>query len=220
MQSALRYIDRPDEFICPPDGAQTWLRPLSIMTENGQQAGSVAGMHRLAGGWSGFCQLDVVMRNDTGFDVWRTDINSYLAASDDRQTAEAALHRLVSPRPDFAGLAMARPHIMGVVNVTPDSFSDGGRFFDTDRAIAGASQMARAGASILDIGGESTRPNAEAVSHADEIARITPVLSGLAEQSVTLSADTRHTEVMSAGFAAGGALSMMFPALPQQAPHS
>ena len=98
---------------------------------------------------------------------------------------------------------MARPHIMGVVNVTPDSFSDGGRFFDTDRAIAGASQMARAGASILDIGGESTRPNAEAVSHADEIARITPVLSGLAEQGVTLSADTRHTEVMSAGLEAG-----------------
>ena len=63
--------------------------------------------------------------------------------------------------------------------------------------------MARAGASILDIGGESTRPNAEAVSHADEIARITPVLSGLAEQGVTLSADTRHAEVMLAGLAAG-----------------
>ena len=203
MQSALRYIATPDEFVCPPDGAQTWLRPVGITAKVRGHNQPLSGLYRLAGGWAGFFQLDVVMRNDTGFDVWRTDINSYLAASDDRQTAEAALHRLVCPRPDFAGLSMARPHIMGVVNVTPDSFSDGGRFFDTGRAIDGAMLMARAGASILDIGGESTRPNAEAVSHADEIARITPVLSGLAEQGVTLSADTRHTEVMSAGLAAG-----------------
>ena len=113
MQSALRYIATPDEFVCPPDGAQTWLRPVGITAEERGHNQPLSGLYRLAGGWAGFFQLDVVMRNDTGFDVWRTDINSYLAASDDRQTAEAALHRLVCPRPDFAGLSMARPHLWG-----------------------------------------------------------------------------------------------------------
>ena len=113
MQSPLRKIATPDEFVCPPDGAQTWLRPVGITAEVRGHNQPLSGLYRLAGGWAGFFQLDVVMRTDTGFDVWRTDINSYLAASDDRQTAEVALHRLVCPRPDFAGLSMMRPHSYG-----------------------------------------------------------------------------------------------------------
>ena len=98
MQSALRYIATPDEFVCPPDGAQTWLRPSALPPKNGS---TTSLLWPIQAGWrlGRLFQLDVVMRNDTGFDVWRTDINSYLAASDDRQTAEVALHRLVCPRP-------------------------------------------------------------------------------------------------------------------------
>ncbi len=100
-------------------------------------------------------------------------------------------------------LALDRPLIMGVVNVTPDSFSDGGACFDPDAAIAHGSELAREGAAIIDIGGESTRPGAESVSVREEIQRIQPVLSGLAGAGVALSVDTCKTEVMRAALEHG-----------------
>ncbi len=100
-------------------------------------------------------------------------------------------------------LALDRPLIMGVVNVTPDSFSDGGACFDSDAAIAHGSELAREGAAIIDIGGESTRPGAESVSVREEIQRIQPVLSGLAGAGVALSVDTCKTEVMRAALEHG-----------------
>ena len=80
---------------------------------------------------------------------------------------------------------------MGVLNVTPDSFSDGGRFFSADEAIAQARRMVEEGAAIIDIGGESTRPGAQAVDAAEELRRIRPVLEALAGRvPVPLSVDT------------------------------
>jgi dihydropteroate synthase len=97
-----------------------------------------------------------------------------------------------------------RTLVMGVLNVTPDSFSDGGKFLDTGRAIEHALKMERDGADLLDIGGESTRPGSRGTSAAEELARILPVLEGLRGRlKIPLSIDTQKSEVAEAAIAAG-----------------
>jgi dihydropteroate synthase len=104
-------------------------------------------------------------------------------------------------------LDLSRPVVMGVLNVTPDSFSDGGRFLDPDLALAQAKRLAADGAAIIDIGGESTRPNAAAVSAAEELRRVLPVIERVAtELDVIVSVDTSSPEVMQAAVAAGATL--------------
>ncbi len=95
---------------------------------------------------------------------------------------------------------------MGIVNVTPDSFSDGGKFFDAARAIAHAYQLIEEGADMLDIGGESSRPGAEALSADAELSRVMPLIEALAGAGVPLSVDTVKPEVMRASIAAGASL--------------
>jgi dihydropteroate synthase len=95
---------------------------------------------------------------------------------------------------------------MGIVNVTPNSFSDGGRFFDTSRAVEHALSMRADGADIVDIGGESTRPGAEPVSVDEELDRVMPVLAPLVREGVCVSVDTLKPEVMRAAIAAGAAI--------------
>jgi len=110
---------------------------------------------------------------------------------------------------DCAGkpLDLAQPRIMGVLNVTPDSFSDGGDFFSAERAIARAQQLVAEGAAVIDVGGESTRPGARAVSLAEELHRVIPVIEALAQTiPVPVSIDTRKPEVMQAAVAAGAGL--------------
>jgi len=104
-------------------------------------------------------------------------------------------------------LALDRPRIAGIVNVTPDSFSDGGKFLDTDKAIEHALALVDEGADLIDIGGESTRPGAEAVDAETEIARVVPVIEGIAKKSqVPISIDTSKPEVMRAAIGAGAGL--------------
>ena len=100
-------------------------------------------------------------------------------------------------------LDLSRPLVMGIVNVTPDSFSDGGRHLLRDTAIAHAQQLIAEGADLLDIGGESTRPGAQAVSVQQELDRVLPVIEGLHGVPVPLSIDTCKSEVMRAALAAG-----------------
>jgi dihydropteroate synthase len=95
---------------------------------------------------------------------------------------------------------------MGVVNVTPDSFSDGGRFFDRQAAIHRAEQLAMQGADILDVGGESSRPGALPVSVDEELERVLPVLEGLKDVGKPVSVDTRRPEVMQAALRAGASM--------------
>ncbi|MEO8421712.1 MAG: dihydropteroate synthase, partial [Hyphomicrobium sp.] len=114
------------------------------------------------------------------------------------------LEAITSPRPRVAGLALDRPRIMGIVNVTPDSFSDGGLHASTQAAIAHGLQLAEEGADILDIGGESTRPGADYVPVDAELARVIPVIEGLrARTTALISIDTRKAEVMRRAAAAG-----------------
>ena len=103
-------------------------------------------------------------------------------------------------------LDLSQPHIMGILNVTPDSFSDGGQFNAIDSALAHAKEMIAAGATIIDIGGESTRPNADAVAPTEERQRVIPVIKVIRQQlgnDIWLSIDTSDPTVMQAAFEAG-----------------
>ena len=95
------------------------------------------------------------------------------------------------------------PHIMGIVNVTPDSFSDGGKYINPELAIAHGLELAAQGATILDMGGESTRPGAEVVDIKTEIARVVPVIEGLRGKAPWISIDTRNAATMEAAIKAG-----------------
>jgi dihydropteroate synthase len=103
-------------------------------------------------------------------------------------------------------LPLDRPLVMGVVNVTPDSFSDGGRYLQVDRAVEHARRLVAEGADILDIGGESTRPGASQVSPAVQIERVMPVLQALRDVTVPLSVDTSEPEVMRSALDEGVAI--------------
>lgn len=104
-------------------------------------------------------------------------------------------------------LNLIRPHVMGIVNVTPDSFSDGGKFANASLAIEHALSLIEQGADILDIGGESTRPNAAPVGLQEELDRVIPVIEGLVKQiNIPLSIDTYKPQVMQAAIAAGASI--------------
>jgi len=191
---AIKRLETP---AAPPFAVPTWLRPLPV-------AGGAVG---IAGGWTGFDEIDVVQRDDAGgYSVTRMTPDRLLAIAENGDLAAAALQRITAPRADFAGLSMDRPRIMGILNVTPDSFSDGGRHSAPARAIAAGRAMAAAGADILDIGGESTRPGAAPVTRNQELARVLPPIAGLKGGEAVLSIDTRHAEVMTRACDAGAGI--------------
>ncbi len=103
-------------------------------------------------------------------------------------------------------LALDRPLVMGILNVTPDSFSDGGSYIDTDAAVTAAIRMLADGADIIDVGGESTRPGAEPVSTSQEAGRVAGVIAALAEQGACVSVDTRHAAVAAQALDAGASV--------------
>jgi dihydropteroate synthase len=135
-------------------------------------------------------------------------IRAALAGRGDQVAARGGtlLERLIAPPAWPDALPRETPLVMGVLNVTPDSFSDGGRFLDPERAIAHGLELWRQGAAIVDVGGESTRPGAELLSAADEIARVLPVVEALAAAGVRVSIDTRKAGVMAAALAAGATM--------------
>lgn len=122
---------------------------------------------------------------------------------DVRELVETTLAALSAPRPPFAGLALDAPRVVGIVNVTPDSFHDGGAHATAAAAIAHGEALIAAGADMLDIGGESTRPGAAATPEAEELDRVVPVIGALAPRGVPISVDTRRPRVMRAALAAG-----------------
>ncbi|MGF6862528.1 dihydropteroate synthase [Rhodobacteraceae bacterium MBR-64] len=147
----------------------------------------------LAGGWGWFDRVEVVHR----------DAPSRVIAAQDMPAG--LRDRLIGQRPPLCGIALDRPRIMGILNLTPDSFSDGGRFLDPAAALAHGRALVAEGADILDIGGESTRPGARPVPAEEEIARTVPVIRALRAGGVTtpISIDTRKAAVARAALAAG-----------------
>ncbi len=171
----------------------SYLRPLSLIfgpdacraIANGT-AGSLGGMPNIA-----FNHVEVIER---GKDK-RVVPYSTLASS-------MTIRNITQPRPDFGGIALDKCQIMGIVNVTPDSFSDGGKNLQSETAIAQGHAMNEQGAAILDIGGESTRPGSDPVALEEERARIMPVIKALAK-SFTVSVDTRKAILMAEALTAG-----------------
>ena len=161
----------------------------------------------LAGGRLSFAGLDVLTRMQGGGAKRRTVVLGDAFSGDWGREGLAAsdlMQALSEPRPRFAGLTLEKPRIMGIVNVTPDSFSDGGDHADAARAFAHALRLADEGADILDIGGESTRPGSDVVAVDEELRRVIPVIEKLRGKTDKLiSIDTRKAEVMRQAAAAG-----------------
>ena len=172
-----------------------YLRPLAGLPANGQLA---TGDRRLPiAGRSDLQFAAGVLVERDGAAVNRRLMGAVELAASANADVQALLQRVCGPREPVAGLALDRPLLMGIVNVTPDSFSDGGRFLATDAAIQHALQLEAEGADILDIGGESTRPGADAVDLDEECRRVLPVIRALVKRSrARLSIDTRKAEVM------------------------
>jgi len=133
------------------------------------------------------------------------ELEAWIAGAGARfaQRVREQLALLSAPRPPWAGFDLDRPLVMGVLNVTPDSFSDGGQWFNTERAVAHGRELLTAGADIIDVGGESTRPGAGEIHPEEEILRVEPVVSALVEFGAVVSIDTRHKAVMEAALDAG-----------------
>ncbi len=185
------------------DADALYLRPVTFSMPASRAAA------RIGGGWAGFDHVEVLVRDAKGavsraaapldeVRVWTRRQGREIG-----RRAEATLNRIVAPRPPFAGIAMDAPAIMAVINVTPDSFSDGGDFATPEAAVAHARDHVAAGAALLDIGGESTRPGSDPVEESEEMARVLPVVKALAGTGAALSIDTRKARVMAAAVAAG-----------------
>ena len=190
-------------------GGQLYLRPLAPFHPGDIAAGPET--MPLAGGPLVFTTVELSQRTGTGVRVARAPVAAVRDWAAGRGGAVAAhiedwLARLTAPRLPFADLALDRPRIMGILNVTPDSFSDGGAYIETDAAIRHGRALAAAGADILDVGGESTRPGAEPVSVAEEGDRVLPVIARLGDAGAVLSIDSRHAAVMRAAHAFGARL--------------
>ena len=192
----------------PPDRLS--LRPLGILGGSGAADAVASGYAlSLAGTSLGFTLVMVIGLRPDRRPVCVTapivELETWLQAAGARfaQRAREQLKRLSTPRALWAGIPLDRPRVMGVLNVTPDSFSDGGQWFEHENAIARGHALLGAGADIIDIGGESTRPRASALAPGEEIRRIEPVVRALAESGAIVSIDTRNSSVMDAALAAG-----------------
>lgn len=146
----------------------------------------------IAGGWSWFTHTEHLTRDGSQGFVHVADLPEDVRA------------RLTAPRADIVSLNFDAPKIMGILNVTPDSFSDGGRFNAPEAALARTQALAAEGADIIDIGGESTRPGATYVPVVEECARTVPVIEAVrAGSDVPISIDTRKAQVGAAALKAG-----------------
>lgn len=185
-----------------------YLRPLGLLPAGGSTTETAP----LAGGRFSFSLVELILRNPSG-GVGRSvmplgELRRWTAAQPPEiaERAHSLLAALARPRSALAGLKLDRPRLMAVLNITPDSFSDGGDFFNHERALTHGLALHRAGADIVDVGGESTRPGAAPVSVEDEIDRVVPVVRRLTERGARVSIDTRHAAVMRESLAAGAAI--------------
>jgi dihydropteroate synthase len=212
ISSAFRRSPAPPRgFALEGDGLERrlYLLPAGLVWGEQAAAAVISGNGwPLADGWAAFTALGIALRETQGASLAVLSFAEAVEwaegeAPDVARQVARTIHTIGAKRPDWAGLAMDRPHLMGIVNVTPDSFSDGGEVFDTESAIARGLQLAEAGATIIDVGGESTRPGAGPVSPEEEEARVVPVVRALAQRGLCVSIDTRHARVMDAAVQAG-----------------
>ncbi|UUX48780.1 dihydropteroate synthase [Nisaea acidiphila] len=195
-----------------PSGARIRLRPEGILW--GESAARLIGAgaaRPLAGGPGAFTSVELIARSDEAIHligpVPVADAEDWAEEEGFGDVVVQELAALIAFRPALCGLPQDRPLVMGIVNVTPDSFSDGGDFADRDVAVDHAFELLMQGADILDIGGESTRPGADPVPVAEELRRVVPVIEGIRSRAgakrPVISVDTRRPAVMRAALDAG-----------------
>ena len=186
----------------PGKASSFHFRPLGLLTGSAATAARAAGYALpLAGSETIFTRIEVLARTENGIVSAHASLRQLrlwidVQNKDERERIEIALARISEVRKSWAGLALDRPLVMGIVNVTPDSFFFGND--DADKAVALGRAMLAAGADILDIGGESTRPGAAPVPEDEEMRRLEPVVRALASAGAVISVDTRKAAVMNA----------------------
>lgn len=186
--------------------AHTLIRPTGFVDAPFGHDGKVA---RLAGGLNFFASVELLgIEGNRRVSTELLPVEGIESRFDDDLAGQ--WRALTDPRPPLQlgerVVRLDQPQVMGILNVTPDSFSDGGQFGDAGSAVEAGVQMASEGAAILDVGGESTRPGAQTVWAQDEIERVRPVVERLAAGGSAVSIDTRKSEVMSAALQAGAKL--------------
>ena len=182
---------------------RTLLRPTAFVDSPFGHDGKVV---RLAGGMSWFSAVELIgIEGRSRVSVELVPVDQVDARLDEDMTAQ--WQALTAARPPLQlgerTIRLDQPQVMGIVNATPDSFSDGGQFADAAAAAEAGAAMAAAGAAIVDVGGESTRPGARSIWEGDEIERVVPVIRQLAASGTAVSCDTRKADVMTAAVEAG-----------------
>lgn len=186
-----------------------YLRPTGFVDSPQRHDGACA---RLAGTMLWFSQIEVIDKSVGRSLVSLSDWDAFVAnLPADKQSRSIQLYaRMTESR---AALQMGertirldQPQVMGIINMTPDSFSDGGKIADLDAAAEAAFAMTSAGTAMIDVGGESTRPGAPLVWEGDEIARVEPLIKRLSASGTAISIDTRKAAVMEASVAAGATM--------------
>ncbi len=184
-----------------------YLRPIGFVPRPaGEDLDETSMGVSLAGSNLAFTGLEVIERYGKSVERQCIALSEFFERDWGRHTMPASdlLEAMREPRGRLKGVSLDRPRIMGIVNVTPDSFSDGGKLGSVQAAVAHALELEAMGADILDIGGESTRPGAALVPVEEELSRVLPVLKALREKTDALiSIDTRKAPVMAAAAEAG-----------------
>jgi len=182
---------------------RTLIRPTGFVDSPFGHDGKVA---RLGGGLSWFAAVELLrIEGHQRVSAELVPVEGIEDRFDDDMAAQ--WKALTAPRPALQlserTIRLDQPQVMGIVNATPDSFSDGGQFADAGGAAEAGADMAAQGAAIVDVGGESTRPGARVIWEGDEIERVVPVIHQLVAGGVAVSADTRKADVMTAALEAG-----------------
>jgi dihydropteroate synthase len=187
--------------------ANVYVRPIARI--DGSEAKLSPSQAIAVGGHPGcrFAAAEIIERGGTQVHRRVVGAGDLLDAAAQQASLAQVIARIGEPRAPVAGLTLEAPRIVGIINVTPDSFSDGGLHQDADAAIAHGLRLEAEGADILDIGGESTRPRADPIEVEEEWRRVGPVITGLAGRvRVPLSIDTRNGEIMRRAAEAGARL--------------
>ncbi len=158
-----------------------------------------------AGGIEQFELISLSGGNESRTLLTRDELERHAGGAAEKRIADL-LARIDAPPGSLCGLALDEPRVMGVINVTPDSFSDGGKHLDAETAIDAGFAMQAAGADIIDVGGASSRPGSTLPSEAEEMARVLPVIEALARAGMTVSIDTCRASVMRAALDAGAGI--------------
>jgi dihydropteroate synthase len=182
---------------------RTLIRPTAFVDSPFGHDGKVA---RLAGGLNWFAAVELLrIEGNKRVSTELAPVEGIEAPFDDDLAGQ--WRALTAPRPALQlgerTIRLDQPQVMGIVNATPDSFSDGGQFADAASAAEAGADMAAEGAAIIDVGGESTRPGAKPVWEGDEIERVAPAIRQLASGGAAVSVDTRKADVMTAALEAG-----------------